>query len=139
MTAATGRGPTPPQIRVVALLVAGAASLIPWTVALAVTLPRRYVVDTWTLTWIGFDAVLLGCFCLTAWALRAQRQIALPATIVTSVLLFCDAWFDVLTAHPGPDLLVSTVTALLVEIPAAIMLAVTASKLLRASAPGIPM
>src|SRR6476660_10499889 len=106
----TSQGLALRESRVMLFLVACVAILIPWTIALAVTLPRRDVVDTWTLTWAGFDAVLLGCFSLTAWALRKQRQIALPATIVTSVLLFCDAWFDVLTAHRGSALLVITMT-----------------------------
>lgn len=118
--------------RVVLVLVACALSLIPWTVGLAVTLPRRYVVDTWTLTWTGFDVVLIGCFSVTAWALWRQRQIALPAAIITSVLLLCDAWFDLLTAHRGADLLVSSVTALFGEIPVAVVLATVSTRLLRA-------
>jgi hypothetical protein len=121
------------ESRVMLFLVASAASLIPWTVGLAVTLPRRYEVDTWTLTWTGFDAVLIGCFSVTAWALWKQRQIALPATFATSVLLLSDAWFDMLTAHRGADLLVSAVTAMFGEVPVAIMLAATSTRLLRAS------
>jgi hypothetical protein len=110
-----------------------AVSMIPWTVGLAVTLPQRYVVGTWTLTWTGFDVILIGCFSVTAWALWKQRQIALPAAIVTSVLLMCDAWFDLLTAHRGGDLLMSTVTAVFGEIPIAIVLAAISTRLLRAT------
>jgi hypothetical protein len=116
----------------VVFLAVCAVALIPWTVGLAVTLPARYVVGSWTLTWTGFDIALLACFAVTAWALWNQRQIALPAAIFTSALLLCDAWFDVLTAHGG-GLLVSAATALLGEIPAAIVLAMIASKLLRAN------
>jgi hypothetical protein len=117
----------------VLFLLAGAVSLIPWTVGLAATLPQRYVVGTWTITWTGFDVVLIGCFSVTAWALWKQRQVAVPAAMVTSVLLLCDAWFDLLTAHRGGDLLVSTITALFGEIPIAIVLAAMSTRLLRAS------
>jgi hypothetical protein len=117
----------------VLFLLACAVSLTPWTVGLAVTLPRRYVVGTWMITWTGFDVVLIGCFCVTAWAFWKQRQVAVPAAMVTSVLLLCDAWFDLLMAHHGGYLIVSTVTALFGEIPIAIVLAETSTRLLRAS------
>jgi hypothetical protein len=123
------------QCRSVLFLTACAAGLIPWTVGLAVTLPHRYVVGTWTLTWTGFDVALIGCFAVTAWALWKQRQIALPAAITTAVLLLCDAWFDLLTAHRGGSLLVSATTAVFGEIPIAIVMAGIAAKLLRANAP----
>jgi hypothetical protein len=119
----------------VGFLVACAAGLIPWTVGLAVTLPHRYVVGAWTLTWTGFDVALIGCFVATAWALWKQRQIALPAAIATTVLLLSDAWFDLLTAHHGGSLLVSATTAVFGEIPIAIVMAGISAKLLRANAP----
>jgi hypothetical protein len=123
----------PARRRAALFFLACAVSLVPWTVGLAVTLPRRYSVGTWTITWTGFDIVLIGCFSVTAWALWKRRQIAVPATMVTSVLLMCDAWFDLLTAHRGGDLLVSTITALFGEIPIAIGLAAMSTRLLRAS------
>jgi hypothetical protein len=122
-------GPT-----VVFLLIC-AVGLIPWTVGLAVTLPAHYVVGSWTLTWAGFDIALVACFAVTAWALWNQRPTALPAAVFTSALLLCDAWFDVLTAHGGRDLLVSAATALLGEIPGAVVLAAISIRLLRANAP----
>ena len=125
-------GPT-----VVFLLVC-AVGLIPWTVGLAVRLPAHYVVGRWTLTWAGFDIALVACFAVTAWALWNQRPTALPAAVFTSALLLCDAWFDVLTAHGGRDLLVSAATALLGEIPGAIVLAAISIRLLRANAPFVP-
>jgi hypothetical protein len=128
------RHPRNTQRRSVLSLVACAAGLIPWTVGLAVTLPHRYVVGTWTLTWTGFDVALIGCFAVTAWALWKQRQIAMPAAITTAVLLLCDAWFDLLTAHRGGGLLVSATTAVFGEIPIAIVMAGIAAKLLRANA-----
>jgi hypothetical protein len=119
--------------RGVLVLTAGAAvSLIPWTAGLAVTLPRHYDVGTWSLTWTGFDIALIASFTVTAWGMWRQRQVALPAAMATSVLLLCDAWFDLLTAHRGSDLLVSAATAIFGEIPLAVLLGVTAMRLLRA-------
>jgi hypothetical protein len=56
-----GTGPT------VALLMVCAVGLIPWTVGLAMTLPARDVVGSWTLTWAGFDIALVVCFAVRAW------------------------------------------------------------------------
>jgi hypothetical protein len=93
--------------------------LIPWIGYLVVTLPPRYETADWTLTWSGLDVAELIALATTAWSLWRQRQIAVSATLVTAVLLVCDAWFDVTTAQPGPDLLSSVASALLIELPLA--------------------
>jgi hypothetical protein len=105
--------------------------LIPWTIGLGVTLPRHYLVENWPLAWTGFDAILLGCLSTTAWALWKQRQVAVPAAMVTSALLLCDAWFDILTAHPGRCMILSIGTAMFAELPVAILLGVISIELLR--------
>jgi hypothetical protein len=120
--------------RVVRLLAVCCLGLIPWTIGLAVTLPRSYLVTNWPLAWTGFDVILLGCLATTAWALHKQRQVAVPASITTGVLLFCDAWFDILTAHGGLCRTVSIATAILTEMPLALMLCLISGRLLRASA-----
>jgi hypothetical protein len=107
--------------------------LIPWTIGLAVTLPRNYLVANWPLAWIGFDVILLGCLSTTAWALWKQRQVAVPASMITSVLLLCDAWFDILTAHGGRCLFLSIATAAFAELPIAVLLGRISVRLLRAS------
>lgn len=107
--------------------------LIPWTIALAVTLPRHYLVADWPLAWAGFDVVLFACLSTTAWALWKQRQVAVPASMITSVLLVCDAWFDILTAIGGRCLIVSIATALFAELPLAVLLGLISSRLLRAA------
>ena len=123
---------------VVRLLAVCCLGLIPWTIGLAVTLPRSYLVANWPLAWTGFDVILLGCLATTAWALHKQRQVAVPASITTSVLLFSDAWFDILTAHGGLCRTVSVATAVLAEIPLALMLSVISGRLLHASASAGP-
>jgi hypothetical protein len=105
--------------------------LIPWTIGLALTLPRHYLVGNWPLAWTGFDIILLGCLSTTAWALGRQRQVAVPAAMITSALLLCDAWFDILTAHTGRCLIVSIATAVFAELPIAALLGLTSIRLLR--------
>ncbi len=107
--------------------------LIPWTIGLALTLPRTYLVKDWPIAWTGFDVVLLTCLATTAWSLWKQRQIAIPVSMITSVLLLCDAWFDILTAHRGHCLMVSIATAILAELPIAILLGLISVRLLHAS------
>jgi hypothetical protein len=107
--------------------------LIPWTIGLALTLPRTYVVKNWPFAWTGFDLMLLTCLGTTAWSLWKQRQIAIPVSMITSVLLLCDAWFDILTAHGGHCLMVSIGTAIFAELPIAILLGLISVRLLHAS------
>jgi hypothetical protein len=107
--------------------------LIPWTIGLAVTLPRSYLVDKWPLAWVGFDTILLGCLSTTAWALWKQRQVAVVTSMVTGVLLLCDAWFDVITAHSGRCLVLSIMTAALGEIPIGVLLGLISIQLLHAN------
>jgi hypothetical protein len=120
--------------RIVCFLALCCLGLIPWTIGLALTLPRSYLVATWPLAWTGFDIILLGCLGTTAWALWKQRQVAVTASMITSVLLLCDAWFDIVTAHGGRCLTLSIVTAVFAEIPIAILLGLVSVRLLHASA-----
>jgi hypothetical protein len=119
---------------IVRLLAMCCLGLIPWTIGLAVTLPRSYLVANWPLAWTGFDVILLGCLATTAWALHKRRRVALPASTITSALLLCDAWFDILTSHDGLCRTVSLITAIVAEIPLALLLGLISRRLLRASA-----
>ena len=96
--------------------------LVPWTIGLGVTLPRHYVAGNWRLAWTGFDVALLVCLSITAWALWRQRQVVVPMAMITSVLLLCDAWFDVFTADGHRDFIVSLAAALFAEVPIAVLL-----------------
>ena len=118
---------------VVRFLALCCVALIPWTIGLAVTLPRSYLVGNWPLAWTGFDVILLGCLSTTAWALWKQRQVAVPASMITSALLLCDAWFDILTAHGGRCLAASIATAVFGELPIAVLLGAISLRLLHAN------
>ena len=106
-------------------------ALIPWTIGLGLSLPRTYVAANWQVLWTGFDVALLVCLSVTAWSLWKQRQILVPASIITSVLLLCDAWFDLLTAHGHRQFILSAATALFGELPLAAMLCLVSIRALR--------
>lgn len=94
-------------------------ALIPWTVYLAVTLPRRDVATHYRGAWVGFDVLLAGTIIVTAYfAFRVDSRVQLPAT-ATATLLVVDAWFDVMTAAGRDARGVALVMAVCIELPAA--------------------
>jgi hypothetical protein len=113
-----GRG----RARVIVLTTAACLALGAWIVVLAVRLPHRYVADHWTLTWLGFDVLLLASLGITAWLAWRQRQMVILSSLVAGTLLVCDAWFDVTTASTHADLITSIVSAALLELPLAFAL-----------------
>jgi hypothetical protein len=115
----------------IAFLALCCVGLIPWTIGLGLSLPRTYVAANWQVLWTGFDVVLLACLSVTAWSLWKRRQILVPAAIITSVLLVCDAWFDLLTANGHSQLIVSAASALFAELPLATMLCLISIRALR--------
>lgn len=112
------------------LVVASAVALVPWTVYLGLTLPDRYVAPNWSLTWVGFDAILLSAFVLTAVLGALRRQLLVLTAFASGVLLLCDAWFDVTTAG-REDIWLSVATAVLGEVPVAVLLISGALRMMR--------
>jgi hypothetical protein len=117
------------RIRLV-LMFGATAGLIPWTVYLALTLPDRYVTYNWTATWVGFDILLLVFMGATMVLGLLRRQLLILAAFTTGVLLACDAWFDAMTAAPA-DRWLSILTAVLAEVPLAVLLITGALRILR--------
>lgn len=105
----------------IGLMTAGAIGLIPWVVFLALTLPVDYVAHNWSVTWVGFDVLLVAMMAATALLGLLRRQMLVLAGFTTGVLLVCDAWFDIMTAAPG-DRWISLLTAFLAELPLAALL-----------------
>ncbi len=116
--------------RLVVMLAAASAGLVPWTVLLAVTLPRRYVAGHWTVTWVGFDVILLSFLGLTAWLAWRRRQAVVITAFVAATLLTCDAWFDITTASGRTDTIYAIASAALLELPLAALLFAVAHHLL---------
>jgi hypothetical protein len=94
-------------------------ALIPWTVYLAVTLPRRQFDTHYRGAWVGFDLFLVAAIVTTAYyAFRVDARVQLPAT-ATATLLIVDAWFDVITAGGRKATATALVLAICLELPAA--------------------
>ena len=102
------------------LYTAAAVVLLPWIVYLATTLPRRQFDRHYRAAWVGFDLILVFVIVRTAYmAFRMDPRVQLPAT-ATAVLLFVDAWFDVMTSANRSQFLEALALALVLEIPAAL-------------------
>jgi hypothetical protein len=112
------------------LMIGAIVWLIPWTGYLAVSLPDRYITYNWTATWVGFDVLLLMFMVATVVLGLVRRQLLILAAFTTGVLLTCDAWFDVMTAAPT-DRWPSILTAVLAELPLAVLLITGALRILR--------
>jgi hypothetical protein len=97
-----------------------ALGLILWIIFLGFTLPPRYDATHWQLLWIGYDAAEVAVLGFVAWAAWFRRQILAAAALVTAVLLFSDAWFDIVTSWGHRDQWMTLATGLAVEIPLAI-------------------
>jgi hypothetical protein len=112
------------------LMVGGSIAMVPWLGYLSWTLPANYVAHNWTLTWVGFDILLVAFMLATAIFGYLRRQVLLFAAFTSGVLLICDAWFDIMTAGPD-DIWLSMVTALLIEVPLAIFMIRGAQRIMR--------
>jgi hypothetical protein len=132
------------RVRLV-LMIGAIVGLIPWTVYLAITLPDKYIAHNWPATWVGFDVLILVFMAVTAVLGLLRRQLLILTAFTTGTLLICDAWFDVMTAAPT-DRWLSVLTAVMGELPLAIVLITGALRILRLTAtrlyvldPGMPL
>jgi hypothetical protein len=92
--------------------------MVPWTVYIGGSLPRRQLSPHYDVSWAGFDVMLLAALAATAYfALRRSRYLSMAAT-ATAVLLVVDAWFDLMTT-PSSQIVQSIVLAAVVELPLA--------------------
>jgi hypothetical protein len=92
--------------------------MVPWTVYIGESLPRRQLSPHYDLSWAGFDVMLLAALASTAYfALRRSRYLSMAA-MATAVLLVVDAWFDLMTT-PSGQIVQSVVLAAVVELPLA--------------------
>jgi hypothetical protein len=104
-----------------ALLILGgfAVILFPWTAYLALTLPTRHLTPHWDAAWAGFDLMMAGVVLWTVVSILRRSRYLVIATSVTGTFLICDAWFDLVTSRQGPELVESSLFALLGELPLA--------------------
>lgn len=107
--------------------------LAAWTGVLAATLPRYYRAGGWRGAWVGFDIGLLVAFAATGWAAWRRRQLLIICLVVLATLLCCDAWFDVVLDARTSGFWLSLASALVIELPLALVAILGARRLLRIS------
>jgi hypothetical protein len=98
-----------------------AVVLVPTVVLLVVALPSKHEAAHWDVAWGGFDVILalmLLAVAATAWWESAWLEAAAASA---ATLLVVDAWFDVLTASTGTELVLALVEAVFVELPLALV------------------
>jgi hypothetical protein len=110
------------RARFLTVLTAACVFLGPWIVYLAFSLPDRYVAGQWRPAWIGFDVLLLLALATTAYLVWRRRQLAIASALVGGTLLVCDAWFDTMLSWGTSDFPVSVTTAVVGELPLALLL-----------------
>jgi hypothetical protein len=113
------------------LIIGGCILLAAWIGYLTVSLPAFYRAGSWRGAWVGFDVAELLVFAITGWAAWRRRQVLIICLIVLATLLLCDAWFDVVLDTRTAGFLSSLLSALLVEVPIALIAIVVARRLLR--------
>jgi hypothetical protein len=95
--------------------------LVPWTAWIAYELPQRHLARHWDVAWGGFDAAMAGLLLATAFAaVRRSPWIKSTAT-AAATMLACDAWFDMATASRGGEEAMAIATALVIELPLAVL------------------
>ena len=108
-----------------------AIALIPWLIHLSYTLPLTHFDKGWNKAWTGLDIAEFAAIGLTAlFALLRSFWIIITST-ASGTLLLLDAWFDTLTAGSGREHTISMLSALLLEIPLAILAFTVAYKVTR--------
>ena len=117
--ASAGKNASVTRTVAIALMIV-VVGLVAWTGYLAWTLPQRYEARNWNLLWVGFDTALIAVLGYAAWAAWFQRRIMVVTALVAGTLLFCDAWFDVVTSVGNRDDWLTFLTAAGGELPAAI-------------------
>jgi hypothetical protein len=115
------------------IVLGGCVVLAAWIGVLAVTLPKHFHATHWRGAWVGFDLGLLAAFAATAWASWRQRQVLILCLTVTGTLLLCDAWFDLILDIGTDEFWMSVLTAVVAEIPLALLMFNAARRLHRLS------
>jgi hypothetical protein len=124
-------GPAWRRYAIIAFTVGACVFLAIWIAVLALSLPAFYHTGSWRGAWVGFDIAELVMFAATGWAAWRRRQILIICLIVLATLLLCDAWFDVVLDERTGAFLASLLSALLVEVPLAVIAILLARRLLR--------
>jgi hypothetical protein len=116
---------------VLVLIVASCIILAAWIGYLAVSLPAFYRTGSWRGAWVGYDFAELVVFAAAGWAAWRRRQLLIIVLAVLATLLICDAWFDVVLDVRTAGFWESLTSALVIELPLAVIAILMARRLLR--------
>lgn len=117
--------------RYAGLYVLGAVLLVPWTIFLFITLPDRNVSHWWSVTWGGFDVMLVIVFVGCAYRILRLSPLTAVVCAAAAALLVTDAWFDITLAGTRDDLIGAVLLAVLVELPMAALCVRTSMRVMR--------
>ena len=109
----------------------GALVMLPWIGYLASSLPLAESGGAWRVAWVGFDIMLAFVLMTTAWLGFRRRQVAILGLLVASTMLVTDAWFDVALSYGTREQWGAILSAALLEVPFAILLASSAISILQ--------
>jgi hypothetical protein len=102
---------------------------IPWTIYLGITLPTRHLSTHWDIAWVGLDVTIVAMLVLNAvYSYRESKWLVMSATATTTLLL-TDAWFDLVTARSGKAVAATAASAVLIEIPLALLTFIVALRI----------
>jgi hypothetical protein len=107
--------------------------LVAWMFVLGFTLPSTSTTHAWGVTWIGLDVAEAIALAISGWAAWRGRHLLIPAALVTGTLLLCDAWFDMALSWGTAGFTRSVLTAVIIELPLAVLLWLIAFRLIRAT------
>ena len=110
---------------------AGALVMVPWIGYLASSLPLAESGGAWRVAWVGFDIMLALILMMTAWLGLRRRQVAILGLLVASTMLLTDAWFDVALSYGTHEQWGAILSAVLLELPFAVLLASSAIGILQ--------
>lgn len=113
-----------PRLLGLGLIVAGCCIVL-WIGVLAAQLPPLAEPADWNGAWIGLDVLEAAGLLATGVLLRRDDPRMCLAAAATAMLLYTDAWFDMMTATPGERLL-SVAMAVFAELPTGSLCAVLA-------------
>ena len=113
--------PLPPWLG--PLAVCWSLGIVPWVVYLAVTLPGRQRAVDYDIAWVGYDAVMGVVMAALAYCALRRKAATGAIAAVASTMLVIDAWFDIVTTGKREQLVFAIASAVLLEIPLAIVCA----------------
>lgn len=127
---ARGR-PSLRRVLVLLTTLGGSLVLFPWIGYLSAALPTTSQAGAWRTAWVGYDIALAAVLAITGLATWQRRQVLQVLMPLSATLMLVDAWFDVTLSWGTDEQGGSLLTALIIEIPLALLLLHAETVLLR--------